>query len=119
VTEIQQWANVGGTRGFIHVPDFVLPYYGSELTFELSRSVFNMNGCDFNMENHTQRVGVHEYSNSAVDSQETLMFGNFATLALSSSPDPSWGDLALKTQQVLDACLMSARSDGKIVELGP
>ena len=35
-TEIQQWANLAGTRGSIHVPDFVLPRYGAELVFDVS-----------------------------------------------------------------------------------
>jgi hypothetical protein len=45
------------------------------------------------------------------------MFATFAKLALSGKPDGFWGQIALKTQQVLDACLSSARADGRIVEL--
>ena len=117
LAEIQQWANVSGTKGFIHVPDFVLPHYGAEVGFEVSNPVFHVAGCDFNMEDHRRRVAVHEYSNGTANSQEANMFRTFAALALSGRPDESWGAMVLKTQQVLDACLQSAasaRSNGRV-----
>ena len=117
LAENQQWANVGGTKGFLHVPDFVLPYYGSEAAFEVSNDLFTIAGCDFNMEQHTRRVAEREYSNRAENAQETNMFRKFAELALSGRPDASWGEMVLRTQQVLDACLQSARSDGRGQEL--
>ena len=117
LAEIQQWANVGGAKGFVHVPDFVLPHYGAEAAFEVSNPVFHVAGCHFNMEDHRRRVAVREYSNSAPDSQETNMFRRFAALALSGKPDESWGAMALKTQQVLDACLQSALAGGQPLDL--
>ena len=30
LAEIQQWANLAGTKGSLYVPDFVLPWYGTE-----------------------------------------------------------------------------------------
>ena len=115
--EIQQWASVSGTRGALYVPDFVLPHYGSEVGFEVSNPVFHVTGCDFNMEEHSRRITVREYSNSAENAQETAMFRRFAELALSGKPDPYWGEITLKTQQVLDACLDSARSEGRMTEV--
>jgi len=109
------WANVSGTRGFLHVPDFVLPFFGSEVAFEVSNAVFRAQGCDFNMESHPRRCAVHEYSNSAANSQETNMIRTFAQIVTSGQLEPLWGDITLKTQQVVDACLRSAREDGKIV----
>jgi predicted dehydrogenase len=117
LAEIQQWANVSGTKGSIHVPDFVLPHYGAEVGFEISEPVFHIAGCDFNMEEHKRRVAVHEYSNSSPNSQEANMFRTFAALVQSGRPDDSWGVLVLKTQQVLDACLRSAASEGQIVQI--
>jgi predicted dehydrogenase len=116
-TEIQQWAALSGTKGSITVPDFVLPYYGSEAVFNVANPVFNVVGCDFNMEPRTRRHAVAEYSNSSSHSQESAMFRTFARLAMSGEPDPFWGEIALKTQQVLDACLQSARSGGQMVTL--
>jgi predicted dehydrogenase len=118
LTEIQQWTTISGTKGSLLVRDFVLPWYGSEAAFEVSRPVFEVTGCDFNMEEHRRRVAVREYSNAAPSAQEANMFRTFAELALSGKPDPFWGEIALKTQQVLDACLASARSGGRMVELG-
>ena len=60
---------------------------------------------------------VREYSNAAPNAQEANMFRTFAESALSGKPDPHWGEIALKNQQVLDACLRSARSGGRMVEL--
>jgi len=118
LTEIEQWANVSGLKGHLHLSDFVLPHYGSELAFEVSNPVFNIRGCDFLMEDHTRRVAVREYSNSDATAQEAAMFRNFAGLALSGKADSHWGEIALKTQIVSDACLQSAREGGRMVELG-
>lgn len=117
IAEIQQWAVFSGEKGSLLVDDFVLPYFGSEVAFRVSKPVFRFEGCDFNMEDHTQRIAVHEYSNAAPGAQEANMFATFAQLVFSERPDPSWGDMALKTQQVLDACLASARRGGQIVAL--
>jgi predicted dehydrogenase len=117
LTEIQQWVNLAGTRGSIHVPDFVLPRYGAETIFDVSNPVYNITGCDFNMEEHVRRCAIHEYSNSDKNAQETNMFHRFGELVLSGQRDSTWGEMALKTQQVLDACLRSARSGGGILDL--
>jgi len=113
ISEIQQWANVSGTKGYLHVPDFVLPWFGSELGFDVSTPVFDLRGCDFNMQSRTRRVAVAEYSNSFAPSQEVNMIRNFADLVLSGQVDDGWGEIALKTQQVLDACLASAVDDNR------
>jgi predicted dehydrogenase len=81
--ENQQWAVVSGTHGYLVVPDFVLPFYGSEVGFEVNRPVFRIQGCDFNMEGHSRRFSVHEYSNSTADSQEANMFRTFSRIAVS------------------------------------
>ena len=114
--ENQQWANVSGTKGFLHVPDFVLPFFGDETWFELTRSVFQVTGCDFDMQRRTRRVSVPEYGNSRGTSQEVRLFHDFSTLVLEKRRAPHWGDVALKTQLVLDACSRSA-AESRVVEL--
>ena len=104
-----------GSTGSVLVPDFVLPFYGCEAGFEANRPVFNVTGCTFRMESHPRRYAVNEYSEGAENAQEVNMVRTFAGLALSGKPDPVWGDIALKTQQVMDACLRSAHQDGKAV----
>ena len=117
LADTQQWANLSGTKGFIYVPDFVLPHFGAEVGFEVCNPICRVTCCDFNMEDHRRRIAVQEYGNSDPNSQEANMFRTFATLALSGRPDESWGLMALKTQQVLDACLQSAAGDGRMVEI--
>lgn len=111
--ENQQWAIVSGTAGAAHVPDFVVPFFGSEVGFEVNTPLFRPRGCDFNMEGHPRRLAVHEYANGAPSSQETNMVRTFGKIATSGQLEPRWGDQALATQQVIEACLRSAREDGK------
>ena len=114
-TENEQWATVSGTKGLLHVPDFVLPFFGDEVRFEVTSSVFERSGCDFDMRRRARSVVVPEYSNSHPSAQETNLFRAFSTLVSAGRPDPRWGDVALRTQLVMDACLRSARSGRKLV----
>lgn len=115
LTENQEWAVISGTKGFVRIPDFVLPFFGSEAAFEVTNAVFETANCQFNMNGHTRRVAVREYSNNLPGSQETELFRTFGRLALSGKPDSHWPEIALKTQRVMDACLASAQQDGKLV----
>src|SRR6185436_10149267 len=36
LTAHEQWAMISGTKGYVQVPDFVLPFYGNEVAFELN-----------------------------------------------------------------------------------
>lgn len=116
-TENQQWVNLSGTKGFVHLRDFVLPFFGSEVDFTVTNAAFQATGCDFNMEDHTQRYAISEHGSSAADAQETRLFRTFADLVLSGRRDPHWGAIALKTQRVMAACLQSARNGGQPVAL--
>ena len=116
-TEHQQWVNVSGTKGNVMVSDFVLPFYDSEVAFDVNNSHFDQNGCQFNMERHARRVSVREFGNNHPNAQETNLFRNFANLAIGGKPDPHWPEIAIKTQKLMDACLESARNDGAYVDL--
>jgi len=111
-TELQQWAHISGTTGSITVPDFVIPFYGAESAFELNQPVFLQKGCTFHFRSHPTRYAVSEYSEGMPDAQEVSMIGTFSNLAISGKLDASWGELAMKTQRMLDACLTSARNGG-------
>ncbi|MBI5774400.1 MAG: Gfo/Idh/MocA family oxidoreductase [Verrucomicrobia bacterium] len=117
ITGNEQWANISGTRGYLRVPDFVLPFHGAEAAFEVQNSVFNIRGCNFHMESHARRVAVAEHSDSHATSQETNLFRNFTAQVRSGQLNEAWPDMALKTQQVVNACLDSARDGGRVVEL--
>ena len=117
VTETQQWASISGTKGYVYINDFVVPYYGNETSFTVTNGGLNQRSCSFHMEDHTRRVAVPEYSDGWANSQETNLFRNFSHLVLSGKHDTVWADIALKTQRVVDACLASARDHGKLIEL--
>jgi len=116
-TEHQQWANISGTKGHVHLRDFVLPFHGSESSFEVNNAVFEIDKCMLHMKDHTRRVTVSEYSDSHPTSQETKLFRRFSDIVLSGKVDPHWPDIALKTQIIMDACLKSARNGSVEVEL--
>jgi len=118
-TENQQWANVSGTRGLVHVPDFVLPFFGDEVGFEVTNSVFDVRGCDFDMQRRTRPVVVPEYSNSHPTAQEANLFRTFSTLVTTGRLDRRWGELALATQLVMDACAQSAKEGRPVAPSAP
>lgn len=113
----QQWAHMSGTKGAITVPDFVLPFYGCESGFELNQPFFRVNGCAFHMESHPRRFSVHEYSEGMPGAQEVNMIRTFSEIVTSGKLDPTWGEIALKNQIVLDACLQSAHAGGSLVNV--
>jgi predicted dehydrogenase len=116
-TDNHQSAQISGTKGYLSLNDYVVPFYGTESSFYVTNNFLRVRGCDYNMEGHTRQMGVAEYGNGEQTAQETNLFRNFATLAMFGKPDLFWGDVALKTQLVIDGCLKSARDGGKPVEL--
>lgn len=111
----QQWVNVSGTKGYVQVNDFVLPYFGNEVAFEVGNHAFAIDGCHFNMEKVFHRHAVAEYSNNTRNSQEAQLFRTFADLVLSGTCDNHWPNIAFQTQQILDAALKSAHNGGVAV----
>lgn len=113
----QQWVVLSGTEGFATVRDFVLPFFGGEAAFEVTQPQFEVDGCQFNMIPRHQRYAAFETSNNANNSQEVKMLRRFSEIVLSGKIDSHWPEIALKTQQVLDALVESAGNDGKPVNL--
>ena len=116
ITELQQWVHVSGTKGSLRIPDFVLPDHGSELVFEVNRPAYRIKVCDFDMDPGTRRIAVPEHSNSHPSAQESNLFRNFANQIRSGSLNDRWPEMALKTQQVMEACLASAQADGRTMQ---
>lgn len=117
-TEIQQWAHLSGTAGSLLVRDFVLPFYGARAGYTVSQPRSVQTGCDFDMIDCSTTIELDEYSNGRPDSQEVQMIRTFSQLVLDGRIDPSWGEIAIKTQRVLDACLASARNGCALIALG-
>lgn len=118
VTENQQWVHASGSRGYLRIDDFVLPYHGCEVDVLSGQDVFNVDNCSFHMENHLSRHAVHEVDANHGSAQEVCMFRNFSDLVLSGRRDDAWPDWTLKTQKMLDACFQSANNDGSAIKLG-
>ncbi len=117
LTEHQQLVHISGTKGNVTLNDFVLPWCGNEMSFEVNNAVFDFTGCVCVMEKHTNTHYIGEYSNNSPDAQETNLFRTFSDLVLSGKPDSFWPEVALKTQIVMDACLESARQGSVPVEI--
>jgi predicted dehydrogenase len=118
LTQNEQWAHVSGDKGYLRVPDFVAPFFGNELEFDVNNAAHNVSGCDFNMEAHWRRFTVPEYSNSHPTAQETNLFRNFADQVRSGKLNDAWPEMALKTQQVMEACFESARGKNREIAFG-
>jgi predicted dehydrogenase len=117
LTHNEQWAYISGSKGYLRVSDFVAPFFGSEVEFHVNNAVHNVSGCDFNMEAHWRRFALPYYSNSHPTAQETNMFRNFANQVHSGTLNELWPEMALKTQQVMNACLESARANSREIVL--
>ena len=116
-TTMQQWANISGTHGFLQVPDFVLPFYGNQLTFFVNNARFVEDGCNFRMENFEQHYSVAEHGNGSENAQEANLFRQFSELAISGELDPHWPEISMMTQVILDACLESGHNDSRKIEV--
>jgi predicted dehydrogenase len=101
----QQWVNVSGTKGYLQIFDFVNPFYGGELGFEVT----NIGQDGYNIVPNVRHVQVAEHSNGQPTAQESNMFRNFANQIFSGKLNDDWPMWSAKTQKVLDACLESAR----------
>ncbi len=115
VTHDEQWLRVSGTRGHLFVPNFVVPAYGCQSFFEVQQDRLTIAGCHFNRESRQWRHAVDEYSSGARNSQETEMFRAFSAGVLSGTLEPFWGEVSLRTQQLLDACLASSHAGSRPV----
>lgn len=115
LAEHQQWVRISGSRGYIALDDFVLPRYGNEVEFQVVNNRFAQDGCVFTMEEYAQRFATSEFGNNAKNSQETNLFRNFSQLVLDKHIDPHWGEIAIQTQRVMDACYQSAQRGGEFV----
>ncbi len=111
-----QMAMVSGTKGYMALQDFVLPFKDQPLTYQVLNSAFEAKGCAFTMNPGLITRTVGEPPNNARGSQESNMIRTFSTAAMAGRPDPHWPEITLKTQRILDACLGSASGGGTPVK---
>jgi predicted dehydrogenase len=102
----QQWVNVSGTKGYLQISDFVNPFAGDKLGFEIT----SIGQDGYQVLPANRRVEITEHSNGHPTAQESNMFRNFANQIFSGKLNEDWPMWSAKTQKVLDACLAAARS---------
>ncbi len=86
----QMWLNLSGSAGYLRIPDFVLPAADNDMDWEVNYQ-------------RQPRVRV-------APSNEARMFARFAEDASGGMGSSQWAEISLKTQTVLDACLLSGRT---------
>ena len=86
----QEWLHLCGTDGNLRVPDFVSPVA--------------VNDCDW-------EIGYKRVPRAAASGIGNVarMFARFADEVATGAPDQRWAEIALRTQMVQDACLLSSK----------
>ncbi len=115
LVERQQWVNVSGTKGYLHVDDFVSPRNSAKATFTLNDIVYDQHGNQLDDERKISRQ--EEVVRESANDQITEMICHFSALVASGQPEKKWSDIALQTQQVVNACLHSAQMDSRLVRV--
>lgn len=102
VNALHQWAHFSGTHGNLRVDDFVVPDANRPVSICVDDRRIEVSG--------SGAPGPH--------SQEAALFRNFAEQVRSGGLEETWPNLALATQQAMDACYASALDRGKTVSIG-
>ncbi len=108
VAENSQWATLTGTKGYVRIPDFVLPFTNSTLAFETNQIQASAQGCDWRLEHTARAVPFTELETNPATAQETNMFRHFSQQVLSGQLNEDWPRAAWRTQQVTNACMDAA-----------
>jgi predicted dehydrogenase len=111
----QEWALVSGTKGYLRIDDFVVPFNGQHNEFAASNLDFVKDGCEFKMQPHVRRYSVEEFSQAHPTAQESNLFRQFTNQVRSGSLNSDWPEWSLKTQAVMGACLKAAREDAPVL----
>lgn len=108
IAEHAEWAMISGTRGYVQVSDFVLPFAEQKPRLEIVRSKFAIQGCQFAMHEGRTVDDVAEVPNNDPASPEAAMMRTFSALVVSGETDSVWSEMILKTQTVVNAILDAA-----------
>ena len=119
LTVNQQTVLLSGDLGYLTVDDFVLPFYDAEASWGTHQHVLEIDNCRWNFRRHSRREAIAEYPSGEANAAEVNMVRKLAGAALTGKLDPLYPELALKTQQVLDACRRSDAAGGARVALSP
>ncbi len=108
ITENQQWVHISGDAGSVWCDDFVLPFYGSEVGFDVQRPEMRVECCDHHMHRRDRRISLAEYAVGFASAQEVNMFETFHAAVGGKNPDERWGQMTLATQRVIDQVFQAA-----------
>jgi predicted dehydrogenase len=114
VIESQQWVSIMGERGTVRMADFVHPQNSYEAEYEINQTSHRV-GAPGGTELPIHAGALSEFGHALA--QDTLMIRNFAAQIQSGKLNEDWPEIALKTQQVMDACLESGRNGARQVSL--
>jgi predicted dehydrogenase len=99
LAQYQNWVQVSGTEGSLVVPDFVHSPNEHEPSFELNQEEVRVKGCKCRGPHNDS----HEFA------QHANMMRNFSNQIRSGKLNEDWPMWALRTQEVVDECLRTAR----------
>jgi predicted dehydrogenase len=102
----QQWVNISGVNGTVRVPDFVNPSSDCPVAWEVNYEPV-----------YKRDLDIHLGTATTSESQESLMFRAFAQQVRSGAVNEEWFKAVWENQLAMDACLASARADGRPVAL--
>ena len=111
VTCLQQCVTISGTRGYLSMDDFTLPFHDRKPQFEIVASEFVTDTCDFKMIRNARSVEFEESPNSGIDAQEVNLFRDFNQCVNRGEINSTWPTASLQTQVVMDALLLSANEN--------
>ena len=103
----QQWAHICGQNGWLRVPGFVHPLDSYEPAFEVNDVEVRVAGTQC-------PPGADPMLQGHPTAQDTRMFRHFAEQVFSGKLNEEWPMWAMKTQQVMDACLQAARTGSPV-----
>ena len=117
LTENQQTVILSGDRGYITLDDFVLPFYDAEASWTHHNHVLEIDNCRWNFRRHNTRKAVAEYPSGEANAPEVNMVRRLGQCVIDGRLDPSYPELTIKTQQVLDACKRSDAAGGAVITM--
>ena len=106
LSQFQNWTHVSGPKGWLRIPDFVQPADNHEIGFEVNGADVRIPYCDCGTTHRAQAGAM----------QAVYMIRHFSDQIRSGVLNDEWPMSALRTQQVLDACLESARNGSRPID---
>lgn len=100
---LQQWAQVDGTKSSLRIEDFVIPSQSDSCGFKVLRGEIGSKALNFPIE------VLKEESIKTTVQQHTRLVEKLSSIASSGTLEDFWPKVSLQTQLILGAMLLSAR----------